>query len=907
MSRKWHVHLSPDAEASLRDASRSAGAEVARALDALARVGPSMVELDQHGATWGGRVMTADRVITVAGRAGDPRILIVRIDLVDAPRAQQAVDVVPLPIETRRSLGSLLGGLELDLRYTLRVLRRSPIFTAVVIATLAIGFGGSTALLDIVRTVYAGALPFGDGDRLVRLRNANASGGDVRLYNLTPSDVDYLRRHSRSFTGVIAQAGRSMSLTGDGPAERVSAIGVSPDWARILRLQPVLGRVFTPEEERAGSTAGVGLISHALWRTRFGEDPAVIGRRLAYDGGSLEIVGVMPPHISYPYDAAVWTPWTFPLESRSSSLNVVARLADGVTIAGAQADADRIHAERFAANLHGSATGFDVATLRADFIRDEGRTIQALSTAVLFLLILACVNVANLLVARFTTRRAELGVRAALGGRRDQQVRQMLLETVVLFTAGAASGTVLAFWMRRLLSVTVPDVFRTQLGFGGDGVGVAIAMGTMMAGVVFGVVVGLIAARRAVRLDPITLVRQGGRGSIGSGDRRVFDTLVASQLSLSLALLVGASLLIGRFRDLNASHPGYELAGVSTMRITIEQDRYRNADARYQLARAIEERLGAVPGVESVGITTVNPLCCGDWGAPVEVEGRPLEPGAPTTLVAHSYVTPGYFGTMGIPIRRGTGFDPSDRPDAPLTVVIDEAFAAQFFPGEDPLGKRVRIPRDGQAWRTVVGVVPVTEHVAEMRSAWFLPYYQDPTGASSEHLHMMVRRAPSVSMTSLREVVRQIDPALAVYGIAAMEELRRDLTSQDRLGAIVAGVFALFGLVLAGFSLYGLLSYSVELRRSEMGVRMALGAGRGSIVLLIMRQAAFRLFAGVVVGLGLAMLVNRALRGAIDGLDWVSWDTMALLVGTMAVVTAVASVAPALRATRVDPIRSLRG
>ena len=868
-----------------------------------------MVAMDDDGPEWTGHLVAGDYLVTVAGREGDQRIIVVRITLVDEHGAHRAVDVLPLKLSTRRTLGSVLQGMDLDLRYTLRALRRAPLFTAVVIATLAVGFGGATALLDIVHTVYGSALPFGDGDRLVRLRNANASpNGEIRRYNLTPSDFDMLRTRNRSFSEVVAMGGRSMSLVGDGPAERVSAVGVSANWAQTLRLRPVLGRTFTPEEERAGADAGVGLISHALWQRRFGGDSAVLGQPLRYDGGAITIVGVMPPNINYPYDAAVWTPWTFlATNTTASSLNVVARLTDGATLTTARADAERIHGERQAANLHRSATSFDVATVRADFIREEARTLQALSAAVLFLLVLACVNVANLLVARFTTRRAELGLRAALGGRRDQQIRQMLLESLLLFSAGAVGGMLLGNWLRQLLSVTVPDDFRTELGFVGTGVGTGVAALTLGTGLACGLAVGIIAALRAVRTDPMMLVRQGGRASIGRGDRRMFDVLVASQLSFSLVLLVGASLLIGRFRELSGAHPGYELADVATMRLTIEQDRYQSPDARNHLVRVLEERLAAVPGVSAVGITTVNPLCCGDWGAPIEIEGRPVAPNEPATLVAHSYVSPGYFGAMTIPVLRGTGFDRSDRPNVPMTVVVDEEFARMAWPGQDAMGKRVRVARPNQPWRTVVGVVPVTEHEAEMRAAWFLPYFQDPTGASTEQLHLMVRRSDAVSMESLRAVVAEIDPALAVYGMTTMEDLAQERTSQDRLGAIVSGVFAVFGLVLAGFSLYGLLSYSVELRRGEMGIRMALGAGRGSIVGLILRQAATRLVAGITLGLALAVGVNQMLRGAIEGLDWVPWQTLATLTALMTVVTAAAALAPAVRATRVDPIRSLRG
>jgi putative ABC transport system permease protein len=668
----------------------------------------------------------------------------------------------------------------------------------------------------------------------------------------------------------------------------------------------MLGRTFTPDEERAGRDAGVALISHSLWQRRFGADSGMLGQQLRFDGGTLVVVGVMPPRISYPYAAAVWTPWTFEQGSTASSLNVVARLRDDATLEAARLDAARWQRSRIEAGTNRSATAFEITTSRSDFIRDDGRTLQLLSAAVFFLLLLACVNVANLLVARFTTRRAELGLRAALGGRRDQQMRQMLLETLVLFGAGAVGGVVLGQWLRVLLSVTVPSVFRDQLGFASGGVGSGVAALTLAMAVVFGLGVGVVAALRAIHVDPMTLVRQGGRGTVARGDRRLFDALVAAQLSLSLVLLVGASLLIGRFVQLSTSNPGYDVTGVSTMRISVEQDRYRVPEARHRLVQTIEARLSAVPGVASVGITTVNPICCGDWGAPIEVEGQPVQPGEPATLVAHSYVSPGYFRAMTIPVLRGSAFESSDRPNGPLTVVIDEPFAKMAWPGQDPIGRRVKIARPNQEWRTVIGVVPVTEHEAEMRASWFLPYLQEPTGSSTEQLHVMVKESGAVPMELLRSVVRDIDPALAVYGMTTMEALWGDRSSQDRLGAIVAAVFAGFGLLLAGFSLYGLLSYSVELRSAEMGVRMALGASRVEIVGLVVRQAATRLMAGLAIGLALAVGANQVLRSLVDGLEWVPLPTLLGLAALLAVVSAMAALVPALRATRVDPIRALR-
>jgi putative ABC transport system permease protein len=903
----WDVHLSPEAEQALREISRTAAARVATVLDDLSRLGPEAVEADWHDDEWTGQVVAGDYVVMVAGRRHERTIVVVRIESLEVLHAHRVVDAFPLRLTVRRNLIARLRGLDLDVRYTLRVLRRTPLFVFVVVATLAVGLGGATALLDVVHTVYRDALPFGDGNRLVRIRNVSLTqSGEVRRYNVTPSDFHLLREQNRVFTEVIAQGGRSLALMGDGPAERVSAIGVSANWAETLRIRPVVGRVFTPDEERVGRDASVALISHSLWQRRFGGDSAIVGRDLRYDGGVLTVVGVMPPHLNYPYDADVWTPWTFPVtDATTSSLNVVARLADGVSVASAQLDADRVHADRQAAQLHGAATGFDVATVRDDFIRDEALILQALTAAVLFLLVLACINVANLFVARFATRRRELGIRAALGGRRDQQLRQMLLESMGLFVMGGIGGVGLSVWLRKLLAIMVPDELRTQVGLAG-GMGAEIAAAGLGIGVLFGVVVGGAAAWRAVRTDVVSLVKQSGRSTIGRGDRALFDSLVVSQLALSLVLLVGAGLLIGHFRELSASHPGYDLTGVSTMRITIEQDRYQDPESRHQLVRSLEDRLGAAPGVERVGITTVNPLCCGNWGAPIEIEGHLVGPDDAPTLVAHSYVTPGYFEAMSIPILEGQAFERTDRPGGVLTVIVDEELARMAWPNEDPLGRRIRIARPNQPWRTVVGVVPVTDHEADMRASWFLPYYQDPTGASTSQLHIMVTGSAVRDMEPLRQLIAQIDPALAVYGVTTMDVLQRERISQDRLGAVVSAIFATFGLMLAGFSLYGLLSYSVELRSAEIGMRIVLGATRHTILRLVMRQAVARLVAGIVLGVGVALVLNHVLRSLVAGLGWVSGFTLLTLASLLAVIAAAAAAVPALRAARLDPIRCLR-
>ncbi len=887
MTAAWEVTVAAEAERALRDLHPREQIRIAGVLDELARRGPSGDR--DPAATW--RVRIAGFDLLFAGRPDRSELVLVRIE-----------GKVP-----RR--GTAWVGLGMDLRSALRAARRSPVFTAVVVGTLALGVAGATAMLGTVYGVYRGALPFALADRLVRIRNLSLQPGqEPRRYNVSSRDAHVVREQARTFSGVAAQNGFSLSLVGQGDAERVVAVAVSPRWAEIMGLRPELGRVFTPEEDSLGSDAGVALISHALWQRRFGADPALGGLELRHSEGVLRVVGVMPPRFHYPYRADVWTPWTFdPLAWRVSSINLVARLQDGVGLRGAREDVDRVHAMvRADARGTTSATGMSLNLLRHDLIRDNARVLQALSATVLLLALLTCVSVTNLLVARFVTRRGEIGVRAALGASGTRLVRQLVLETGLMFLAGGAAGVGLAFALRRVMGVLVPGEFRNEVMVGDASLGAGVAASALGVCAALGLLVGIAAAIRASRTDLAALVKQGSRRASTRGDRRVFDVLVVAQLGLSLVLLVGAGALIEHFRRLTGADPGYDLAGVHTFRITLEEERYAGAEARVALVRALEQQIAAEPEVAAIGMTTVNPLCCGDWGAPIEVEGRPIPPGEAPPLVQHSYVSPHYFAAMRIALLRGDAFPASDQPGTALTVVVDQPMARWLWPGEDPIGKRIRVAREGETWRTVVGVTRETVREGELPAQWYLPYYQDPLGGSGNQLHLMVRaRGPGVG-EAVRRVVRRVDPGLALHGVTTMTALQDERVAPDKLGAVASGLFAGFGLLLAGFSLYGLLSYSIESRTQELGTRIALGAPRGRIVALVFREAVRRLAIGLAAGLALAMALNQVLRGLVAGVAWVPPLTFAGLLAILTGVAAAASAIPIRRAVRVDPARAMR-
>ena len=810
-------------------------------------------------------------------------------------------------LRLRHGPGEWLEDAAADARLGLRSFVRRPGFSASVILTLGLGLGGTTAVFGALHGVYLAALPFDEPDRLVRLRSQGTSAsGTSLLWNMPDRDVVAIREASRTLSSVVAMRGGSLVLLGDGQPQRVGATAVGEGWLQTLGVTPVLGRGFTPDEEALGRDAGVAILSHGLWTDRFGGDPDILGREVAHTSGAFVVVGVLPPGFRYPYDALLWTPLRLdPNNYRAHDLNVVGRLSEGVTLEQARSEMGRIY-DRLEASDPATALddGVDVTPVRLDYIRDDGRVVQALMAAVGFLFLLACLNVANLLAARFVDRDHELGIRAALGAGRSRQLRQLLTETVVLFLAGGAAGLLVVWALGDAFAALIPEVLTDQLAVGTSAFGVVpVAVGLALS-LVAGLVFGGIGAMRASGADARGALRSGGRASTAGS--RLHGTLVVGQLALSLVLLLAAGVMVDHFRALRGSDPGFRTADVHTFRISLADRRWQDPEVKWGLLRALEERLAAVPGIQGVGFTSVNPLCCGDWGADVEVEGRPNAPDAPPLRIHHRYVTPSYFEVMGIPIRQGSAFAPGDRPGQPGTVVVDESMARRFWPGEDPVGRRVRWDAPGQGWRTVVGVVGDIDEEGDYTEGWYLPVYQDPTGRSAEHLHVMVRSSDAGILGTVRSVVAEVEPTLAVYEPSSMEALRARLLRQDRLGSIVSIAFAAFGTLLAGLGLYGLLAYLVSSRTREIGTRMALGAPRAGIASMVLRRA------GRLVGLGLAVggvlsVASAPLLGRLLGrTEPPGVGVLCVLGAVLALVTVAAALAPALRAARIDPVEAVR-
>ncbi len=886
------MRLSRDAEGTLRSLGPVARRRVSRALDGLQRGegDPGPDPFDARAA----RVRIGEVELRVVfTRDETPVALVVGID---APGGRAFGP-------TLRELAADLGS---DIRVAVRGLARTPAFTLSVLLTLAIGLGGTTSILGVLNTVYRGALPFDDADALVRLRSFVDADGGERVYNMSPRDFLALRESARAFTGVAAMGGGSLAILGDDGATRVSSISVSDGWADLVGVRPALGRGFTPDEEAAGPDARVALVSYAVWTRHLGGAPEAVGGTLRTADGPLRVVGVLPAGFGYPYDADVWLPGRFdPAAWQPHNLNVVARLAPGIDAEAARADVARVYGA-LQAEAPGTTPddGVHVASIRADFIRDHADPLRALSAAVVFLLVLACVNVGNLLGLRMSARSSETTLRGILGASRLRIARLAATESLVLFVGGAVAGLGLAALLAGAAGALIPDVFRTQLDVPRMRFEPVVVFGALGFAVAAGLVTGGGAAWRASRGDLGGALRRGARGGAHGG--RLQGAMVVSEVALALTLLAGSAALFRHFEGMRRADLGFETEGIATLQVAVDTERWSTPDARGALYQALETEIGRLPEVASVGIISVNPLCCGDWAAPVRAEGQERPADAPPQLIHHTYVTPGFFETVGVSVVRGRAFGPQDRPGSPLVVIVDQALAQRLWPGEDPIGKRIGVDREGRPFREVVGVIPTLHREGAYTESWYLPLEQEPTGSSAEIVHLVAAPRSGDPLGAMRRAVATIDPTLATFGDATLEQLRSDVLGEERTSAALATAFAAVGLLLACVGVYGLVAYRVSLQTREIGTRLALGASRPRVVAMVVLQGARLLAVGVALGLLASQWLGTVLNGFVVAIDPVPPSVLAALAGALAVALVASALVPALRVARVDPALTIR-
>ena len=795
-----------------------------------------------------------------------------------------------------------------DLRYGARLLVRSPGFSLVAIIALAIGIGANTAIFSVVYTLLLQRLPYRDADRLAIVWEHNTVR-DRKSNVVAPANFIHWREMNQVFEDLATVSPTySVTVTGNGDPEELQAQSISAELFQILGVLPAFGRGFTAAENVPGTQLVV--ISDRLWRRRFGADPKILERPVISQGTPFTVVGVMPPGFSFlDKSVDVWLPIGFTAQSRTPrgrSLTVVGRLKPGIAVDRAQLDMTRV-----SANLTQMFPAFNtgwtsrVVLLREQLTGEVRPALIVLAAAVAFVLLIACANVANLLLARATARQRELAVRAALGAGRARLVRQLLAESLVLSGVGGVCGLLLAWWALGFLRAVVAErlpIQRLEM----VGIDPYVLLFTLAASLVCGLVFGAVPALTASGSSLTDSLKDGGRSGSGSRGKRTRSAFVIVEVALALVLLVGAGLLLRSFVRLLDRSPGFDASRTITMRISLPQARYGGDGKRAQFLERFFQQVDALPGVEASGAISFLPLSGLGAATSMQIVGQPVPPQGQEPVTDVRVITHGYLKTMSVPLLKGRLFNEQDASDAKGRVVINETMALKHWPGEDPIGKRVRIAWDSLE-DEVIGVVGDVRHAGldgEIRPMTYWPYARNPYGTMT----VTVRTAADSNriVTSIAGLVRQLDPELVVANVKTMDEVVSDSVAQRRLTMLLLTVFAGAALLLAAVGIYGVIAYSVTERTQEIGIRMALGAQQGAVLRMVITQALVLAVTGIAVGGGGALLLTRLMEGLLFEVKPADPLTFAVVSGILTAVALLASYVPGRRATQVDPVIALR-
>ncbi|HYO80055.1 MAG TPA: ABC transporter permease [Bryobacteraceae bacterium] len=800
-----------------------------------------------------------------------------------------------------------------DLRYGARQLRRSPAFTITAVLTLALGLGGTIAIYSLVHAVIVRGLPYEGADRLIAIVETDARGGDMAAswHNF----LDW-RAQARSFSHMAAIQPMGVTLTGRGPAERVPALNVSASLLPMLGVQPIAGRGIAEHDDRSGAPYTI-LLSEGLWQRRFAKSAAVLGSSITLDGVPHTIIGVLPGSFRMPFEADVLRPigpWERDMGDRSNhpGLFVLGRLRRDVPMSQARAEMETIAAalrSQYPESNNGSSVKLQLFQERT--VGNLRATLLVLFGAVACVLLIACANVATLLMARASARSREMSVRVALGAGYSRLLKQMLTESVLLASIAGLLGLALARAVTPALTRMMPDNVQRIAAVQMDwGVLAVVAAAVMVTSVSF----GLVPALAALRGDLQRGLRQGSRaGSSGFRGFTVRNALVAAQVALTLVLLVSAGLLLRSLSTLMQVDPGFRAAHLVTMRLVIPTATYPEAEARTRFADAMLERVHAIPGVTSASSAFCLPLRAGCWGTWLSIEGNPTPASTVLPIVDANSIHPAYLQTMGIPLLRGRDFNVRDTVGTPRVVMVSAALARQFFPDQDPIGKRIKLDRydadEGVSpWQTIVGVVGDVRRFGlaeEPRPE----VYQNTRQLGPTTVNLAVRTAvpnPGTITSAVRDAVAAVDPNIAVSDVRTIDEDVSRSTASRRFPLTILGLFSGLALALAIIGLYGIVSYHVAERGPELGVRLALGALPRSLVALIMRSGLRLVLAGVAPGLALALATTRLLQSHLYGIQPNDFATIAFVVGVLTVTALLACWLSARGASRVDPLSALR-
>jgi len=816
--------------------------------------------------------------------------------------------------ESRQAWGwTWLEQLLQDAHYSLRTMRRNPGFTAVAVIALALGIGANTAVFSVVNAVLLRPLAYADSDRLT-----------VILYRgldpVSPANFLDWQKENHVFARMAAAEYFEPNLSDQSEPERVAGLHITHDMLPMLGIQPLLGRMFREEEDEPGKEHEI-MLSYGLWQRRYSGDAGVVGKTVNVDGVPYTITGVMPREFKFaPFWATktqFWIP--FPLKQRAddrggNSLRVFARLRDGVSLEQARAEMAAITA-RMEEQYPGTNRDMVVVPLKERVIGNVRPALLVLLGAVGFVLLIACANVAHMLLARSAARQKEIAVRSALGARRGRMLRQFLTESLMLALLGAIAGLLVAFAGIRLLVALGPaDIPRVEtVGFD-----IHVLLFVLIASVITGLVFGLAPAWQASHATLNDALKDSGRGSsAGILRKRLQSILVASEFALALVLLICAGLMVRSLGALLAIDPGFDPHHVLTMIVSVAGTREADPDRRAAFFHEAIEKTGALPGVESVSATNHLPLAGDLWVLGFYAEGTPLPKPGESASAAYRVVYPGYFKTMRIPFVRGRDVTEADNLASPNVVIINEFMAQQQWPGEDALGKRITLGNlEKPSWKTVVGIVKneVRDHWTDPPTAqMFIPFLQTQDMLSGqqayyEYLSLVIRCPgdPAAMAGSVTAALHSMDKNVTVAEVRTMDDVVFNSNSQPRFYALLLIGFAVTALVLAGIGIYGVMSYMVSRRRQEIGIRMTLGAQPGAVLRMVIRQGMLLVMAGAGAGLIGALLLSRLMSSLLYGVGNNDPVTFVVVTGVLLVVALAANYIPARRATKIDPMVALR-
>jgi len=817
-----------------------------------------------------------------------------------------------------------MRGLLQDLRFAIRQLRKSPGFALTTVLTLALGIGATTAIFSLINAVLLRPLPFPQPDRVMALSSLDQSVGKPGI----PSSISYpdffdWRIRNHSFEAIASYRGNNATLTGHGTPQQLQTYIVSSDLLSALGVNPILGRGFIRDDEKPGTHAAI--LSHETWQSTFGSDPGIVGQAITLDNISYTVVGVMPRGFVFPLDdvaPALWTtladdaidpgskdPHPLTVQRGADIVEVVGRLKPGVTIAQATADLSLI-AQNLATQYPDTNKRFTAAQITPELDALVGKSrpaLRVLFAAVLFVLLIACANVAGLMLARASRRRSEIAVRSALGASCWEIMRQVLVESVALSLCGGVAGVALSVLLLETMLRFVPENLPRLDQASVDG---AVLAFVAAASIITGVLFGVLPAWRMSRVDPALALREGTRSvTHGRGQHRLHDALVVAETAIGLILLVGAGLLIHSFvRVLNVD-PGFDPHQVLTASLNVSDTQYPGVK-KTQFYDQLLPRIAALPGVESIAAGAPIPLSHNNIGIGFTIEGRPVAPGdEPDAPV--SFVTPGFFSTMRIPSLSGREFMATDDSKAPAVVIVNQAFARKYFPGENPIGKRIKPGLSDdvtkEQMREIVGVVGDVKRrgiTTEAPAQYYLPFKQ--AIIFSPPLLIRTTGDPLSLVGPVRAALAQVDSNIPLSRVRTMEDYVSLAAASPRFQTMLITSFAVLALLLSAIGLYAVLSYMVAQRTMEIGLRLALGAQRESVLGLILRRGLMLSATGLAIGIVVSLVLTRFMQEMLYGVRRFDPLTFVGVSAVLLLVSLIASSVPAYRAARLDPMQTLR-